>query len=218
MQLTRGYISCSIVTTGPDNFQDQQLQQWGWTNSPPIQITTSNQLFSATWSVTGSGSKFTFQSGTSPTGQVHTQSNSLAWTESGSLTVQMQVRSASNNQVVLTTAGSIVLPGGLTGTQQITIDGIPQTPGQIGNAVYGLPLPAVQWNGPQYTHRNLEGIGDPGPIASPSSSKIGSRLGLFLPWGSSYAGTQQQPNPQLSGYQAPAGTISTANWSWRIYF
>ena len=29
MQLTRGYIGCSIVTTGPDNYQDQQLQQWG---------------------------------------------------------------------------------------------------------------------------------------------------------------------------------------------
>jgi hypothetical protein len=218
MQLTRGYISCSIVTTGPDNFQDNQLQQWGWANNPPIQITASNQIFSATWSVTGSGSKFASQSMTSPTGQVHTQSNSLAWTENGFLTVQMQVRISSSNQVFLT-SGSIVVPGGLTGTQQLTIDGVPQTPGPIGAAVYGLPLPAVQWNGPQYTSRPRDVIGDPLAAVSPPPSRIGSLIGnLSRPWGGAYSGSLQQPNLQVTGYQAPAGTISTATWNWRIYF
>jgi hypothetical protein len=205
------------VTTGPD-YLDQQLQQWGWTNSPPIQITTSNQLFSATWSVTGSGSKVVFQSAQSPTGQTHTQTNALTWTENGSLLVQMQVRITSNNAVLLTNSGSIVIPGGLTGTQQLTIDGVPQTPGLIGNAVYGLLLPAVQWNGPQYTHPTLEANMMPGSEGSPSQSQIGSRLGLWVPWGNSYAGTQRQPNPQLTGYQAPAGSTSTATWRWRIYY
>lgn len=218
MQLSRGYISCAIVTTGPDNYQDQQLQQWGWTNNPPIQITTSNQIFSATWSVNGSGSKFVSQSGTSPTGQVHTQTNSLAWTEIGSLTIQMQVRISSSNQVFLNNVSSIVVAGGLAGTQQITIDGMPQTPGPIGAAVYGLPLPAVQWNGPQYTSRPRDITGDPGPAVSPSPGRIGALIGLQRPWGSAYSGSLQQPNSQLTGYQAPAGTTSTASWRWRIYF
>jgi hypothetical protein len=130
----------------------------------------------------------------------------------------MQVRIASNNQVILANSGSIVVPGGLTGTQQITIDGMPQPSGVIGNAVYGLPLPAVQWNGPQYTHRTLEGSVETGAVGSPSPRQIGSLLNRTLPWGGSYAGSQEQPNPQLTGIQPPAGTTSTASWRWRIFF
>jgi len=215
MQLTRGYIACSIVTTGPNNYQDQQLQQWGWTNSPPIQITTSNQPFTATWSVTGGGLKLVVEMS-----QNYMKTDALAWTENGSLPVQLQVRISSNNQVLLTNASSITLQGGLTGTQTITIDGVIKPSTMIVGPVDGLALPAVQWNGAQYTRRLPDGSEQPGPVASQSKSRTGSLLGLnlWLPYANSYAGSQQLPNPRPSGLQAPAGSMSTATWRWRIYY
>ena len=52
MQLQRGYIVCSILTqgklvtaTGTSDYLDRQIQQYEWTNNPPIQINTSPQIF-----------------------------------------------------------------------------------------------------------------------------------------------------------------------------
>lgn len=214
MQLTRGYISALIVTTGPNSYQDQQLQQWAWANNPPLQVTTSNQIFNVTWSVTGSGSKFI---DTSSGNHMHT--SSLAWTESGSLLVQLQVRMSASNQLIIDNSGNpIVLASGLRGTQQNIDDGVVTTT-QLSAPVNGLPLPAVAWTGQQSARRLPDGSEQPTLASATFATKnrLGSLLGQTLPLGNSYFGSQQLPNPNPGGTQY-AGATSTATWSWRLYY
>lgn len=214
MQLTRGYISALIVTTSPINsYRDQQLQQWGWTNNPPIQVTTSNQIFNVTWSVTGSGSKFIDTSSGS-----HMHTSSLAWTESGSLLVQLQARMSASNQLVIDNSSPIVLAGGLRGTQQNVDDGIVTTT-QLIAPVNGLPLPTLPWTGQQSARRLPDGSEQPtlASAAFPTKNRLGSLLGQALTLGNSYFGSQLQQNVTPGGTQA-ANATATATWSWRLYY
>jgi hypothetical protein len=218
MQLTGGNIECLIETKGPNQdpnnqYVDIQLQQWRWTNSPPIQINAVNQIFDATWSVTGSGSKFTRT--VTPTSW---QTSALNWTENGSQQVKLQVRLGSNNRVILTTSSSPYLSNGLTGTRVDSFSWKPQETYTLTANVDVLSLPDVQWDR-RRIDRVVEGSVDPAPVvASLSPSLIGSRLGQKFAPANAYAGSQRLSTPPTGTQYAGTTAAATANWSWRIQY
>ncbi|HJQ56824.1 MAG TPA: hypothetical protein VJ890_07950 [Vineibacter sp.] len=210
------------------DYLDEQIQEWRWTNSPPIDILPSFKIFDATWSVTGSGMKFVSAMATDPgTGVTTTTTNALNWSENGTLTpVRLQVRIDGNNRVIFDEAQAISLSGGLTGTRVDTVSGMPPTrsTSMLTAAVDALQLPAVQWNGPRPIDRLQEGKLEPAAVVgSPSPSLIGSRLGQKRATRNafSYGGSQQLANPTPTGTQYTGSGLSvtsTADWSWRIFY
>ena len=213
MQLTRGYISALIVTTGPNSYQDTQLQQWTWTNNPLLNLNATNQSFDVTWSVSGSGSKFI---DTSSGNHMHT--SSLAWMESGSLPVKLQARMSGSQLIIDNSGNPIVLMGGLRGTQQNVDDGVVTT-SQLIAPVNGLPLPSAAWSGQQSARRLPDGSEQPtlASAVTPTKDRLGALLGRPLPLGNSYFGSLHQTNVTPGGTQY-AGATATADWSWRLYY
>jgi hypothetical protein len=143
MRILGGEIECKIHTTAA-GYSDEQTHHWLIGGTGAI---THNQILhiAATWSVTGNG-KLTETQGN--------QTRKAHWNTQGTKPAPMQVRLSSPTvpapppTIILESAHSqLSVPNGITGVQQLTIGGQPQTPGQIGLQAWEFtPFPVLLWN------------------------------------------------------------------------
>jgi hypothetical protein len=161
MRIMSGEIECKIHTNAV-GYSDEQIHTWRIGSSGLI---TTNQILhiAATWRVTGSGKLSQTQGN---------QTRTAHWNTQGTLPAPMQVRLpvTSPPTVILESAHSqLSVPNGVTGVQQLTIGGQPQTLGQIGLQAFEFtPFPLLHWNPklgqPFVGQTNLTGSGAVAPM------------------------------------------------------
>ena len=156
MQIRGGQIQCvlqidgSLSTSTPNStfsgfYSDQQIHLWNIGQSGPI--TTALQQVPATWSIAGDGQKIE-TTATSQGTTIKTQTNIAHWTrKKGTVPSPMQVRLSGNLVLFSSAVASVSLANGIQISQQLIINGQPQTPGTLsGNAPAFFPLPPLKWN------------------------------------------------------------------------
>ena len=165
MRILGGEIECKIHTTAA-GYSDEQTHHLLIGGSGVI---THSQILhiAATWSVTGNGKLAETQGN---------QTRKAHWNTQGTKPAPMQVRLSSPTvpatppTIILESAHSqLSVPNGITGVQQLTIGGQPQTPGQIGLQAWEFtPFPVLLWNlkvgGPFAGQTNMAGSGAVAPM------------------------------------------------------
>lgn len=94
-------------------------------------------IFQGAWSTTGQGSVQRSQGN---------QSYQAQWTTSASLSnapIRIFVRASDGRMVISSSHAQLRSPDGVSGTQQTTINGVPQTPSPINLEAFELPFPAA---------------------------------------------------------------------------
>lgn len=149
---------CVITVTATD-YRHMEIQRWEVTGAPTA--SGANKLYPVRWSTSGSGITRS---------AMGSQVRDASWKVAAGADVQFlsQVIPNGNRLVHQTTAG-VRIQNGLTGTQQLTVNGVPQTPGpMVAEAFeFGYPTlvaPAIQ---PQIIETkqfpNVTGVGFQAP-------------------------------------------------------
>ncbi|MFZ1880186.1 MAG: hypothetical protein WAU41_08470 [Gaiellaceae bacterium] len=128
-----GSASCTITVTGP-GYQSSETQRWQV--SGPMRVRGSFQFVPSRWTDTGSGSSQQ---------TVGDQTRSITWTVKAAAAGRFQfvVRASDRKLVVGQANAQLRVPNGITGTQQLTIGGVAQTPGPVGLEAFETQLPPI---------------------------------------------------------------------------
>jgi hypothetical protein len=223
MQILSGRITCAIQTSFTDvitsgggtsttTYNDQQVLTWSWTNTPPLLVSSSPQVFSVPWRAQGSGFKRFHQVGTNPMGQFHTQDTNDTWTMNCQAMVQLQVRQTSRG--IELSSQETYPPNGFTLVQIMFVDNIQQGPPKTSSGPAIALAVSINW-GPSVA--DVLNRLDPISVASPPPPRVlvgglrSSRPGAPVIRGS------KQDALTARGPDAPLGKYTTtANWSWEI--
>jgi hypothetical protein len=94
------------------------------------------QFVPSRWTDTGSGSSHQTQGD---------QTRDIAWTVKAAAAGRFQfvVRASDNKLLIGPANAQLRVPNGITGTQQLTIGGVPQTPGAVGLEAFETQLPPI---------------------------------------------------------------------------
>lgn len=225
MKIVNGRITCVMQTsytdvstsggqTSTSTYNDQQVLSWSWTNTPPLPVNSSPQVFSVLFRAQGSGFKKGHQVGISPTGQTHTQDTNDTWTTNCQAMLPLTVRQTTRG-IELSSSES-PQPNGFSLDQIKLVDDIQQGPPTTSSGPAIALAVSINW-GP-----SLEEVlnRDPISVAPPASQRaLGSFLGGVR---SSRPGAPVLRGSRLEvlsarGPDAPLGQyMTTANWSWDI--
>jgi hypothetical protein len=128
-----GSASCTITVTGP-GYQHSETQKWQV--SGPTTVRGSFQFVPSRWTDTGSGSSQVTQGD---------QTRDITWTVNAAAAGQFQffVRASDRKLVIGRANAQLRVANGITGTQQLTIGGVAQTPGPVGLEAFETQLPAI---------------------------------------------------------------------------
>ena len=128
-----GSASCTITVTGP-GYQHTETQRWQV--SGPTKVRGSFLLVPSHWTDTGSGSSQVTQGD---------QTRSITWTVTAAAAGQFQfvVRASDHKLLIGQANAQLRVPNGITGTQQLTIGGVAQTPGPVGLEAFETQLPPI---------------------------------------------------------------------------
>ncbi len=128
-----GSASCTIAVTGP-GYQHSETQRWQLSGSTKVQ--GSFQFVASNWTDTGSGSSQVTQGD---------QSRDISWTVKAAAPGQFRffVRASDGKLVIGQANAQLRVQNGITGTQQVTIGGVAQTPGPVGLEAFETQLPAM---------------------------------------------------------------------------
>ncbi len=139
-----GSASCTITVTGP-GYQHTETQRWQV--SGPTKVRGSFLLVPSHWTDAGSGSSQVTQGD---------QTRDIKWTVSAAAAGQFQfvVRASDKKLIVGQANAQLRVPNGITGTQQVTIGGVAQTPGAVGLEAFETQLPPIVTRG---TSRKVSG-------------------------------------------------------------
>ena len=127
-----GEAQCTLDVQGP-GYTEHEVHTWTISGEPTIK--GAMHIFAGTWSATGQGSYQRTQGN---------QTNQIQWTMNASLSnapIAIFVRASDRRIIMKAWHTQLRSPGGVTGTQQVTINGIRQTPGK-------LDLEAFEWQFP----------------------------------------------------------------------
>ena len=146
-----GSASCTITVTGPD-YQHTETQSWQV--SGPTRVRGSFQLVPSRWSDTGSGSSQVTQGD---------QTRTITWTVNAAAAGRFQfvVRASDHKLVIGRANAQLRVQNGITGTQQVTIAGVAQTPGTVGLEAFETQLPPIVT---RRTSRSVSGSTPPTPV------------------------------------------------------
>ena len=146
-----GSASCTITVTGP-GYQHSETQRWQV--SGPTSVRGSFQLVPSRWTDTGSGSSQVTQGD---------QTRDITWTVKAAAAGQFQfvVRASDNKLVIGQANAQLRVANGITGTQQVTIGGVAQTPGPVGLEAFETQLPPIVAG---RTSRSVSGSTPPTPV------------------------------------------------------
>jgi hypothetical protein len=128
-----GSASCTITVTGP-GYQHSETQRWQV--SGPTMFRGSFQFVPSEWTDTGSGFSQVTQGD---------QTRNITWTVKAATagTFQFFVRASDHKLVIGQANAQLRVPNGITGTQQVTIGGVAQTPGSVGLEAFETQLPRI---------------------------------------------------------------------------
>ncbi len=128
-----GSASCTITVSGPGY---QHLETQRWQVSGPTSVRGSFRLVPSRWTDTGSGSSQVTQGD---------QTRNITWTVKAAAAGKFQffVRASDNKLVIGQANAQLRVANGITGTQQLTIGGVAQTPGPVGLEAFETQLPPI---------------------------------------------------------------------------
>ena len=128
-----GSASCTITVTGP-GYQHSETQRWAV--GGPTSVRGAFRLVPSRWTDTGSGSSHVTQGD---------QSRDITWTVKAAAAGKFQfvVRASDNKLVIGQANAQLRVANGITGTQQLTIGGVAQTPGAVGLEAFETQLPPI---------------------------------------------------------------------------
>jgi hypothetical protein len=163
-----GQAQCTVNVQGP-GYSEHEVHTWNLSGGAPT-LQGAMHVFQGTWSVTGQGSLQRSQG---------SQTYLAQWNINASrpnATIAIFVRASDRRIIIKSWHAQLRSPGGVTGTQQITIKGVPQTPGKIN-------LEAFEWQFPADGSAIASVTTDPHFSGSRTSATNGS-VGPMQPGGS----------------------------------
>ena len=128
-----GFASCTIAVTGP-GYQHAETQRWQV--GGPTKVRGSFLFVPSHWTDTGSGSSHVTQGD---------QTRDISWTVKAAAAGQFQfvVRASDGKLLVGQANAQLRVANGITGTQQLTIGGVAQTPGPVALEAFETQLPSI---------------------------------------------------------------------------
>jgi hypothetical protein len=127
-----GSASCTITVSGP-GYQHSETQRWQVSGHTSVR--GSFRLVPSHWTDTGSGSSQVTQGD---------QTRNITWTVKAASAGKFQFFVRSDHKLVIGQANAqLRVPNGITGTQQVTIGGVAQTPGPVGLEAFETQLPPI---------------------------------------------------------------------------
>jgi hypothetical protein len=128
-----GAASCTIAVTGP-GYQHSETQRWAV--SGPTSARGAFRLVPSRWTDTGSGSSHVTQGD---------QTRDITWTVKAAAAGKFQffIRASDHKLVIGQANAQLRVANGITGTQQLTIAGVAQTPGAVGLEAFETQLPPI---------------------------------------------------------------------------
>jgi len=159
-----GSARCEIAVQGP-GYSEQQTHTWTLLGGAPTRQ-GAMQIQAATWSVTGKGSLEKTE------GQ---QSLKAQWTtnvQGMSAPIAVLIRASDGKRLIRSWHAQLRGGGAVSGSQQLTIDGKPQTPATISLEAFEWAFPVIQMPATQTTN------------SGSNSSKVTGRVGPMQPAGS----------------------------------
>ena len=211
-----GQAQCQVTVQGP-GYSHQETHTWTLSGGPPTQ-SGAMRIYAATWSVTGGGSLTRTQG---------TQTLQAQWTTNATLPnapIAMFVRASDGRLIIKSWHAQLRSPGGVTGTQQVTINGVPQSPGTISLEAFEWQFPLLQ---DAQTSTSVSGSsttatnGAVGPMQLGGSQGTAACSWQFSQGGSSLPqngsngqqnpGSQTQPGNNPNGAQSNSGGSTTGS-------
>ena len=159
-----GQAQCKVTVRGP-GYSHQETHTWTLTGGAPT-LQGAIHVFPASWSVTGQGSLQRTQG---------SQTLNAQWTTSGSLpnaSLGLFIRASDGKLVLKSVHAQLRVKGGVSGTQRLTISGVPQTPGPISGEAF------------EWTFPGSEVAGNSTTIAGSSTNATNGAVGPMQPGGS----------------------------------
>ena len=146
-----GSASCTITVSGP-GYQHSETQRWQVSGHTSVR--GSFRLVPSHWTDTGSGSSQVTQGD---------QTRDITWTVKAAAPGKFQffVRASDNKLVIGQANAQLRVANGITGTQQVTIGGVAQTPGPVGLEAFETQLPPIVAG---RTSRSVSGTMPPTPV------------------------------------------------------
>ncbi len=128
-----GSASCTITVNGP-GYHHSETQRWQV--SGPTKVRGSFLFVPSHWTDTGSGSSHVTEGD---------QTRDITWTVNAAATGQFQfvVRASDKKLLVGQANAQLRAQHGITGTQQLTIGGVAQTPGTVDLEAFETQLPSI---------------------------------------------------------------------------
>jgi hypothetical protein len=159
-----GSARCEIAVHSP-GYSHQETHTWTLLGGPPTKQ-GAMQIQAGTWSVTGKGSLERTE------GQ---QTLNAQWTTNVPATsapIAVLNRASDGKRIIKSWHAQLRGRGGVSGTQQLTIDGKPQTPGTISLEAFEWAFPTIEVPSTQTT------------ISGSNSPKVTGSVGPMQPGGS----------------------------------
>jgi hypothetical protein len=128
-----GSASCTITVAGP-GYRHSETQRWQV--SGPPRVRGSFVFVPARWTDTGNGSSTVTQGD---------QTRDITWSVKAAAAGRFQfvVRASDRKLLIGQANAQLRVPNGITGTQQLTIGGVAQTPGPVGLEAFETQLPPI---------------------------------------------------------------------------
>ena len=159
-----GSASCTVAVTGP-GYQHTETQRW--LVSGPVKARGSSQFVPSRWTDAGSGSSKVTQGD---------QTRNITWTVSAAASGQFRfvVRASDRRLVIGRANAQLRVQNGITGTQQVTIGGVAQSPGPVALEAFETQLPPI------VTRRTARVV-----AGSTPATPVNGSVGPFQPAGAS---------------------------------
>jgi hypothetical protein len=128
-----GSASCTIAVSGP-GYQHSETQRWRISGATTVR--GRFRFVPSHWTDNGSGSSQQTQGD---------QTRTITWTVKAAATGKFQfvVRASDNKLLIGQANAQLRVPNGITGTQQLIIGGVPQTPGPVALEAFETQLPSL---------------------------------------------------------------------------
>lgn len=126
-----GQCVIDITATG---YRHREIQRWEVTGLGVA--SAPGKLYPVRWTTSGSGFSHT---------SAGTQQRDAAWSIAGTANVQFRalVRASDNHWLVQQVNSAIRIPNGISGTQQLTMGGVPQNPTVLGAEAFEFQYPPI---------------------------------------------------------------------------
>jgi hypothetical protein len=188
-----GWARCQVDVQGP-GYTDQQTHTWTITGGLPT-IEGAFRVYAGTWTVVGGGSLQRSQGA---------QTLRAEWATNGpamNAPIAVFVRASDGRMLIQARHAQLRAAGAIQGYQQVTIDGVPQTPGVIAAEAFEWTFPLV--DAPS-TSTTAAGLSSPAVSGSVGPMQpAGSNVRASCTWQFGQGSAAPAPPPTLAARAVP---------------